>query len=55
MILARDRSQQTHTILKINILPEKISLNHTPHKIYSYNECKFTSNALSGERIGKQT
>ena len=48
MILVRDRFQQKHTILEINIIPEKISLNHTPHK-------KFTSNALSGERNGKQT
>ena len=53
MILVRDRFQQKHTILEINIIPEKISLNHTPHKIY--NEWKFTSNARSGERIGKQT
>ena len=48
MILVRDRSQQKHTILEINIIPENISLNHTHHKM-------FTSNALSGERIGKQT
>ena len=34
MLLVRDRSQQKHTILEINIIPEKISLNHTPHKIY---------------------